>query len=61
MSYDTTHVRNAGDDPQPITGISVFTELVENPDLAALYTTIRASGTATGPDFVEHYITSQIV
>ncbi|WP_435349241.1 helix-turn-helix domain-containing protein [Haloarchaeobius sp. HRN-SO-5] len=53
MSYDTEHVRNAGDTPGLITGIPTFAELLENPSLAGLYTSIRHSGTATGPELVE--------
>ena len=53
MSYDTEHVRNAGDTPGMITGIPTFTELLENPSLSSLYTSIRQSGTATGPELVE--------
>ena len=53
MSYDTEHVRNAGDTPDMITGIPTFAELLENPPLASLYTSIRRSGTATGPELVE--------
>jgi len=53
MSYDTEHVRNAGDTPGMITGIPTFAELLENPSLASLYTSIRRSATATGPDLVE--------
>jgi DNA-binding MarR family transcriptional regulator len=53
MSYDTEHVRNAGDTPGMITGIPTFTELLENPSLASLYTSIRRSGAATGPELVE--------
>jgi predicted DNA-binding transcriptional regulator AlpA len=53
MSYDTEHVRNAGDTPRMITGISTFAELLENPPLANLYTSIRRSETVTGPEFVE--------
>ena len=53
MSYDTEHVRNAGDTPRRITGIPTFAELLENPSLASLYTSIRRSGTATGPELVE--------
>ena len=53
MSYDTEHVRNAGDTPDMITGIPTFAELLENPALAGLYTSIRRSGTATGPKLVE--------
>ena len=53
MSYDTEHVRNAGDTPDMITGIPTFAELLENSSLASLYTSIRRSGTATGPELVE--------
>jgi len=53
MSYDTEHVRNAGDTPGRITGIPTFTELLENPSLANLYTTVRQSETATAPELVE--------
>jgi transposase len=53
MSYDTDHVRNAGDPPGAITGIPTFTELLDNPDLAALYTSIRQAGETTGPELVE--------
>jgi DNA-binding MarR family transcriptional regulator len=53
MSYDTEHVRNAGDTPGMITGIPTFAELLENQSLASLYTSIRRSGTATGPELVE--------
>jgi len=53
MSYDTEHVRNAGDTPGMITGIPTFAELLENPALASLYTSIRRAGTATGPELVD--------
>jgi len=53
MSYDTEHVRNAGDTPGMITGIPTFAELLENPSLAGLYTSIRRSESATGPELVE--------
>ena len=53
MSYDTEHVRNAGDTPGMITGFPTFAELLENPSLASLYTLIRGSATATGPELVE--------
>jgi len=53
MSYDTEHVRNVGETPGPITGIPTFTELLDNTDLAALYTSIRRAGTTTGPELVE--------
>ena len=53
MSYNTEHVRNAGDTPGRITGIPTFAELLENPSLSSIYTSIRRSGTATGPELVE--------
>jgi predicted DNA-binding transcriptional regulator AlpA len=53
MSYDTEHVRNAGETPRTITNIPAFTELLDNTDLAALYTSIRRAGTMTGPELVE--------
>ncbi|PHQ47734.1 transcriptional regulator [Halorubrum sp. C3] len=53
MSYDTEHVRNGGDTPRTITGISTFTELLQNPSLASLYTSIRRSTAATGPELIE--------
>jgi len=53
MSYDTEHVRNAGDTPGMVTSIPTFTELVENQSLASLYTVLRRSGTATAPDLIE--------
>lgn len=53
MSYDTEHVRNAGETPSTITNIPAFTELLDNTNLAALYTLIRRAGTMTGPELVE--------
>ena len=53
MSYDTEHVRNAGEGPGRITGIPTFTELLANTNLATLYTSIRHSSTATGPELTE--------
>jgi hypothetical protein len=53
MSYDTEHVRNAGDDPGQITGLPTFTELLTNPNLASLYTSIRRSTATTAPELVE--------
>ncbi|GGL44217.1 transcriptional regulator [Halarchaeum grantii] len=53
MSYDTEHVRNAGDTPGTITGIPTFAELLENPSLADLYTSIKRVETATAPELVE--------
>jgi DNA-binding MarR family transcriptional regulator len=53
MSYDTDHVRNAGQTPERITGIHAFTDLVDNAALAGLYTSIRSRGTATGPELVD--------
>jgi DNA-binding MarR family transcriptional regulator len=53
MSYDTEHVRNAGDTSGTITNIPTFTALLDNTHLAALYTSIRQAGTSTGPELVE--------
>jgi len=53
MSYDTEHVRNAGETPGVVTGVPTFTELLDNPDLAALYTAIRYEKTATGPELID--------
>jgi predicted DNA-binding transcriptional regulator AlpA len=53
MSYDTEHVRNAGDPLNSITNIPTFTELLDNTNLAALYTSIRRAGETTGPELVE--------
>jgi len=53
MSYDTEHVRNAGDDPGTITGLPTFTELLTNTNLARLYTAIRHAEAVTGPELVE--------
>jgi len=53
MSYDTEHVRNAGDRTETITGIPTFTELLANTNLASLYTSVRDSSPATAPDLVE--------
>lgn len=53
MSYDTEHVRNAGDTPGTITGIPTFTELLTNTALASLYTSIRHSSPTTGPELNE--------
>ncbi|GCF12068.1 transcriptional regulator [Haloarcula mannanilytica] len=53
MSYDTEHVRNAGETPSSITNLPTFTELLDNTDLAALYTSIRRAETTTGPELVE--------
>jgi predicted DNA-binding transcriptional regulator AlpA len=53
MSYDTEHVRNAGDSPGMVSGIPTFAELLDNPDLAALYTAIRHETTTTGPELID--------
>jgi transposase len=53
MSYDTEHVRNVGDTPGTITGIPTFTELLSNTPLASIYTAIRHSAPATGPELTE--------
>ena len=53
MSYDTEHVRNAGSTPGEIAGVPTFAQLVDNPDLAALYTELRRSAATTAPALVE--------
>ena len=53
MSYDTEHVRNAGDSPARITGLPTFTALLTNPDLADLYTQIRQEAGVTAPELIE--------
>jgi len=53
MSYDTEHVRNAGSTPGEIAGVPTFAQLVDNPDLAALYTELRRSSATTAPALVE--------
>ena len=59
MSYDTEHVRNAGDTPGVSIGIRTFAELLENPSLAKLYTSMRGSATATGPELVDSIAVSK--
>jgi len=46
-------VRNPGDTPGGITGVPTFAQLVDNPNLAALYTEIRCNSTATAPELIE--------
>ena len=53
MSYDTEHVRNAGSTPGGIAGVPTFAQLVDNPDLAALYTELRRASSTTAPALVE--------
>ena len=53
MSFDTDHVRSAGDPPESITGLPTYTELLTNPALASIYTAIRGSTATTGPELVE--------
>jgi len=52
MSYDTDHVRNVGESQRRLTGIPTFVELLDNPNLAALYTAIRHDNT-TGPELID--------
>lgn len=59
MSFDTEHVRNAGDPPDAIIGFPTFTELFTNTDLASLYTTIRHSSHATAPNLLESVAVSK--
>ena len=53
MSYDTEHVRNAGNGPAVITGLPTYTDLLTNPNLAALYTAVRQSPGVTAPELVD--------
>jgi len=53
MSYDTEHVRNAGNGPTMITGLPTFTELLTNTNLADLYTATRQSSGLTAPELIE--------
>jgi len=59
MSYDTEHVRNAGDGPARIAGLPTFTALLTNPDLADLYTRIRRSEGVTAPELIDHVTVSK--
>lgn len=59
MNYDTEHVRTAESTLRTITGIPTFAELLENPSLADLYTSINRAGTTTGPELVETTIVSK--
>ncbi len=53
MSYDTKHVKNAGNGSTMITGLPTFTDLATNTNLADLYTTIRQSPGVTAPKLVD--------
>jgi len=53
MSYDTEHVRNAGNGPAVIIGLPTYTDLLTNPNLSALYTAIRQSPDVTAPKLVD--------
>jgi hypothetical protein len=53
VSYDTEHVRTGSDGPGRITGLPTFAALVDNPDLAALYTALRRETATTGPELVD--------
>ena len=53
MSYDTEHVRNAGNGPAVIIGLPTYTDLLTNANLAALYTAIRQSPGVTAPKLVD--------
>ena len=59
MSYDTEHVRNAGNDPTVITGLPTFTDLLTNTNLAELYTVIRQSPSATAPELIDQVTVSK--
>jgi len=59
MSYDTEHVRNAGNGPTMITGLPTFTDLLTNTNLAELYTVIRQSPGATAPELIDQVTVSK--
>ena len=59
MSYDTEHVRNAGNGPAVITGLSTFTDLLTNTNLADHYTTIRRSPGVTAPELIDQVAVSK--
>jgi predicted transcriptional regulator len=59
MSYDTEHVRNAGNGPAMITGLPTFTDLLTNTNLADLYTAIRQSPGVTAPELIDQVAVSK--
>jgi Fe2+ or Zn2+ uptake regulation protein len=59
MSYDTEHVRNAGNGPAMITGLPTFTDLLTNTNLADLYTVIRQSPGVTAPELIDQVAVSK--
>ncbi|NUE02256.1 MarR family transcriptional regulator [Halorubraceae archaeon YAN] len=59
MSYDTEHVRNVGNGPTMITGLSTFTELLTNTNLADLYIAIRLSPGVTAPEIADQVAVSK--
>lgn len=59
MSYDTEHVRNAGNGPAVITGLPTYTDLLTNANLAALYTAIRQSTGVTAPELIDQVAVSK--
>lgn len=52
MEYDTDHIRFGGESKVTISGVSTFTNLIENTDLARLYAILRKSP-MTAPALVE--------
>lgn len=52
MGYDTDHVRLGGERKEAISGVSTFTNLIENTDLARLYAILR-EGPTTAPTLVD--------
>lgn len=59
MSYDTEHVRNAGNGPAMISGLPTFTDLLTNTNLADLYTVIRQSPGVTAPELIDQVAVSK--
>ena len=59
MSYDTEHVRNAGNGPAVITGLPTFTDLLTNTNLADLYTAVRQSPGVTATELVDQVAVSK--
>lgn len=53
MSYDTDHVRNAERTSGAIIGLPTFTEVLDNPALASIYTSIRQATTITAPELID--------
>lgn len=52
MEYDTDHVQFGNESKQTVSGLSTFTSLIENTDLARLYALLRENA-MTAPTLVE--------